>query len=192
MSPAGSLYIFWFLHQTTTMNWVKNTASCCISFDSYIKPQPIAAIVEIINVVYLLIPTSNHNGEYGSNSLRPLYIFWFLHQTTTMPSPNKAYICCISFDSYIKPQQCYRVKLGHLVVYLLIPTSNHNHMMSLGYGDWLYIFWFLHQTTTLRKAFNRTFMLYIFWFLHQTTTTRMRGISVQMLYIFWFLHQTTT
>ena len=33
----------------------------CISFDSYIKPQP--AIVYTCNghVVYLLIPTSNHN-----------------------------------------------------------------------------------------------------------------------------------
>ena len=33
---------------------------------------------------------------------------------------------CISFDSYIKPQQVTRITYEWSVVYLLIPTSNHN------------------------------------------------------------------
>ena len=33
----------------------------CISFDSYIKPQHAQTLREIKEVVYLLIPTSNHN-----------------------------------------------------------------------------------------------------------------------------------
>ena len=34
---------------------------------------------------------------------------------------------CISFDSYIKPQLRNLLQILGLVVYLLIPTSNHNH-----------------------------------------------------------------
>ena len=59
----------------------------------------------LISVVYLLIPTSNHNC-----GLRP---------------PPGA-IGCISFDSYIKPQQKENRIKPKDVVYLLIPTSNHN------------------------------------------------------------------
>ena len=33
----------------------------CISFDSYIKPQPYFDTYVPTRVVYLLIPTSNHN-----------------------------------------------------------------------------------------------------------------------------------
>ena len=35
----------------------------CISFDSYIKPQRVKNIAETRSVVYLLIPTSNHNVQ---------------------------------------------------------------------------------------------------------------------------------
>ena len=38
-----------------------NWGTGCISFDSYIKPQPIVCCMEQKLVVYLLIPTSNHN-----------------------------------------------------------------------------------------------------------------------------------
>ena len=37
------------------------SSSRCISFDSYIKPQPFFLMNIITQVVYLLIPTSNHN-----------------------------------------------------------------------------------------------------------------------------------
>ena len=69
----------------------------CISFDSYIKPQP----------------------------------FRFA---------SKASIGCISFDSYIKPQPLVDSDTFDMVVYLLIPTSNHN-LKQKNYGKRrLYIF----------------------------------------------------
>ena len=121
------LYIFWFLHQTTTL-WGHLTYSiCCISFDSYIKPQ--------------------HNSLGGA-----------------------VIECCISFDSYIKPQLVKNRTKSTQVVYLLIPTSNHNQKANIEADTWLYIFWFLHQTTTLPTRWYMAGTLYIFWFLHQTTT----------------------
>ena len=82
---TAALYIFWFLHQTTTLlGWVQ-TQNSCISFDSYIKPQRKRSVCFNISVVYLLIPTSNHNMNNSEKKIFALYIFWFLHQTTTMP-----------------------------------------------------------------------------------------------------------
>ena len=120
----------------------------CISFDSYIKPQPPILLCYINIVVYLLIPTSNHNSSTGitwctsvvylliptsnhnqMNGCRRsslLYIFWFLHQTTTKWTDAVEVACCISFDSYIKPQHSRKTDCRCRVVYLLIPTSNHN------------------------------------------------------------------
>ena len=121
----------------------------CISFDSYIKPQLFYITCVICIVVYLLIPTSNHNWFPDRHSNSPLYIFWFLHQTTTSISSAASQICCISFDSYIKPQLFIIHNIFFVVVYLLIPTSNHNCLLSTACAQMLYIFWFLHQTTTL-------------------------------------------
>ena len=166
-----ALYIFWFLHQTTTVgiflllffrcisfdSYIKPQRRCrltagrasCISFDSYIKPQPCASFWLSERVVYLLIPTSNHNR------------------------PSKKVVTslsCISFDSYIKPQPLRCISREESVVYLLIPTSNHNWDGCVGCEIRLYIFWFLHQTTTARTNCCAHSRLYIFWFLHQTTT----------------------
>ena len=143
---------------------------CCISFDPYIKPQrrPGASrhtqVVYLLiptsnhnelsladmwrNVVYLLIPTSNHNICPQYNNMCTLYIFWSLHQTTTSNANLKKFCCCISFDPYIKPQPrlgsplrsagcisfdpyikpqlIFSPMWNLMVVYLLIPTSNHN------------------------------------------------------------------
>ena len=100
-----TLYIFLFLHQTATRAWASLHWEGCISSYSYIKPQPVAATVGIIAVVYLLIPTSNRNHPMDANKTRIvvylliptsnrniaarypfislLYIFLFLHQTAT-------------------------------------------------------------------------------------------------------------
>ena len=102
-----------------------------------------------------------------------LYIFWFLHQTTTVMKNLTEWIGCISFDSYIKPQLLHCACRCHYVVYLLIPTSNHNHKMQVIHDYMLYIFWFLHQTTTTTSFAESSTWLYIFWFLHQTTTWRL-------------------
>ncbi len=47
----------------------------CISFDSYIKPQHYGRFAHRLCVVYLLIPTSNHNGKLSFNCKAELYIF---------------------------------------------------------------------------------------------------------------------
>ncbi len=38
---------------------------------------------------------------------------------------------CISFDSYIKPQLVSFSNYIYFVVYLLIPTSNHNRIVTV-------------------------------------------------------------
>ena len=164
----------------------------CISFDSYTKPQPIFNFIFLHIVIYLLIPTPNHNDvvDRGKWSLvvyllipTPnhnhcdniiilllLYIFWFLHQTTTRWQLHLCCWCCISFDSYTKPQLRGCSSVLYVVVYLLIPTPNHNLQAMVMFFSELYIFWFLHQTTTLLSQKTLSTSLYIFWFLHQTTT----------------------
>ena len=186
------LYIFWFLHQTTTDEIVTACSGSCISFDSYIKPQRPDVFFHKVHVVYLLIPTSNHNHRGALLYACALYIFWFLHQTTTNESNDLNFGSCISFDSYIKPQLRVVWVVGDIVVYLLIPTSNHNNTKIENLEKSLYIFWFLHQTTTVCRTVLSTLLLYIFWFLHQTTTSKSQPWKGQLLYIFWFLHQTTT
>ena len=143
------LYIFWFLHQTTTVRTMASQMHCCISFDSYIKPQLGSGSPLLRPVVYLLIPTSNHNLLRDSKIIYKLYIFWFLHQTTTQSWYYIPAARCISFDSYIKPQPYFCRFWWWSVVYLLIPTSNHNFCYFWVYISRLYIFWFLHQTTTV-------------------------------------------
>ena len=129
----------------------------CISFDSYIKPQHFVGQWQKTIVVYLLIPTSNHNLLMLLWKFLLLYIFWFLHQTTTLNISLSMAKCCISFDSYIKPQPrtikiywtsgCISfdsyikpqlsVKTFSIisVVYLLIPTSNHNILWFFDFGS---------------------------------------------------------
>ncbi len=188
------LYIFWILHQTTTCEGYNRRGICCISFESYIKPQPprlagfeddscisfesyikpqpprLAGfeddVVYLLNptsnhnhhyhrydqleVVYLLNPTSNHNPTAIVRGVSPLYIFWILHQTTTRVAPPNRQLCCISFESYIKPQLITAITEQIQVVYLLNPTSNHNKDAAAIFASSLYIFWILHQTTTYR------------------------------------------
>ena len=121
------LYIFWFLHQTTTRTMKHHILTSCISFDSYIKPQRILDSICLTNVVYLLIPTSNHNHAF-------------------------AVACKVSVVYLLIPTSNHNLDHDLLrlvaVVYLLIPTSNHNELDSIGMQQTLYIFWFLHQTTT--------------------------------------------
>ena len=100
-------------------------------------------------VVYLLIPTSNHN----------LVIWW---QWLVLV----VYLLIPTSNHNLSTGIC---TLGG-VVYLLIPTSNHNAIRVLSKLGLLYIFWFLHQTTTERAKNLPNIVLYIFWFLHQTTT----------------------
>ena len=79
-----------------------------------------------VTVVYLLNPTSNHNLQLKGEHHCKLYIFWILHQTTTLLSSSPHPARCISFESYIKPQLLVCISIFVYVVYLLNPTSNHN------------------------------------------------------------------
>ena len=145
---ADMLYIFWLLHQTTTAARRRMASGSCISFDSYIKPQLACNRRFSLAVVYLLTPTSNHNVKTLARGLDWLYIFWLLHQTTTKDVSCSVCTCCISFDSYIKPQPVFAFPALLQVVYLLTPTSNHNSITFWLTVGRLYIFWLLHQTTT--------------------------------------------
>ena len=123
----GQLYIFWFLHQTTTPLTNTFVPFCCISFDSYIKPQR---------------TRQGHKTGYSCISFDS-YI-----KPQLLQLQGVSLLSCISFDSYIKPQLCCFFVFCLLVVYLLIPTSNHNRSKPKSEIKKLYIFWFLHQTTT--------------------------------------------
>ena len=143
-------------------------------------------------VVYLLIPTSNHNQENAFKSEFMLFISWFLHQTTTGRGEQRKGIRCLSLDSYIKPQPVDWKEVPRGVVYLLIPTSNHNSACRSSSALRLFISWFLHQTTTTPCPWWVRRALFISWFLHQTTTAHLLTFCRDQLFISWFLHQTTT
>ena len=164
----------------------------CISFDSYIKPQLMPKNGFYQGVVYLLIPTSNHNTHLILIHLMLLYIFWFLHQTTTLSCWVPLLCCCISFDSYIKPQLVECVTKTILVVYLLIPTSNHN---LLPLGCTLHIVVYLLIPTSNHNRFARMSLpRYVVYLLIPTSNHNIYRLCLYLsqLYIFWFLHQTTT
>ena len=169
--PTFLLYIFWSLHQTTTANREDLRLTRCISFDPYIKPQR------------TLVKTFR---QWSCISFDP----YIKPQLCVQHCSSGK--CCISFDPYIKPQRGGGVCVGSGVVYLLIPTSNHNIKYIEDNYHMLYIFWSLHQTTTMSAHANKRSQLYIFWSLHQTTTFVNCGAKVRKLYIFWSLHQTTT
>ena len=104
-------------------------------------------------VVYRTIPTSNHNSlsriyaltslyivlflhqtttdKFSKAQIDSLYIVLFLHQTTTGETCHHLQYCCISYYSYIKPQQVFIFRVLIFVVYRTIPTSNHNLLAVL-------------------------------------------------------------
>ena len=77
-------------------------------------------------VVYHPIPTSNHNTLSLSNTVTPLYIILFLHQTTTAAVVNSASAGCISSYSYIKPQPrlVYSLYIKHLHPFSRLRSGN--------------------------------------------------------------------
>ena len=149
------LFIILFLHQTTTARQQNRwnlgcLSSCsyikpqlprhfillfvsCLSSCSYIKPQLANLDWPFATVVYHLVPTSNHNWSSSMYKFGELFIILFLHQTTTAALVLRASISCLSSCSYIKPQLGGLGILNGLVVYHLVPTSNHNSTCEL-YG----------------------------------------------------------
>ena len=165
------MYIFIFLHQTTTPLCIHLILTGCISLYSYIKPQ-LEGLEPLVHwVVYLYIPTSNHNIVF-SVSPRKLVVYLYIPTSNHNVTKNAFFLVIVVY-LYIPTSNhnglAYSVcALG--VVYLYIPTSNHNYKAWYDTYAPLYIFIFLHQTTT--SIFKQYFVptLYIFIFLHQTTT----------------------
>ncbi len=78
------------------------------------------------------------------------------------------------------------------VVYLSFPTSNHNRGSSgMGWEPVVYLS-FPTSNHNFQLFGNVIYVLYIFLFLHQTTTHGSLHYGFGQLYIFLFLHQTTT
>ena len=113
----------------------------CISFDSYIKPQLPAYMPFTENVVYLLIPTSNHNSllkksdEYSvvyllipTSNHNLLYLVVFLRGVVYLLIPTSNHNTAADLTATA------------VVVYLLIPTSNHNNCYGMHKSCSLYIF----------------------------------------------------
>ena len=122
---------------------------CCISYYSYIKPQPCKVEKQKHYVVYRTIPTSNHNFLLQLSILRRLYIVLFLHQTTTS-------------------DPLFRNEFQLYIVLFLHQTTT--MQMCVNMCRELYIVLFLHQTTTDEVHGQLNGWLYIVLFLHQTTT----------------------
>ena len=142
------LFIILFLHQTTTDTDTEDTEDSCLSSCSYIKPQQKIYRRRYTEVVYHLVPTSNHNHGRRQHQFCMLFIILFLHQTTTQKIYRiqiyRLFIIlflhqtttryrytdiqksCLSSCSYIKPQQDIYTEDTDNVVYHLVPTSNHN------------------------------------------------------------------
>ena len=153
------------------LDWITPAIGAgCLSSCSYIKPQRnskrnlkaqvVYHLVPTSNhncfyfsvfpcfVVYHLVPTSNHNTQTCNTAAFSLFIILFLHQTTTHKRATllrfqlfiilflhqtttsffiiKPLLSCLSSCSYIKPQLCIVGRYCPIVVYHLVPTSNHN------------------------------------------------------------------
>ena len=164
----------------------------CISYYSYIKPQPTCRKVSFVLVVYRTIPTSNHNLISRAKIILSLYIVLFLHQTTTILNLQMFLLCCISYYSYIKPQQI-NFKLDFpRVVYRTIPTSNHNNE-HFEFNPNVVVYRTIptsnHNLNSRRESDRRVVYRTI------PTSNHNRGkriVILFQLYIVLFLHQTTT
>ena len=121
-----------FLHQTTT-------------------PPHFLTCNEVLFIILFLHQTTTKVSLSLYNS--SLFIILFLHQTTTIHGRVCAPLGCLSSCSYIKPQHSINVFLSSVVVYHLVPTSNHNYSWPRMRPPGLFIILFLHQTTTLNKRF---------------------------------------
>ena len=99
------LFIILFLHQTTTCLRTTAFIKSCLSSCSYIKPQPIK-----VSLIFLMCCLSS------CSYIKPQRQF-----KAQFKGPS-----CLSSCSYIKPQQGTWCNHWYLVVYHLVPTSNHN------------------------------------------------------------------
>ena len=169
-----------------------SSAASCISFDSYIKPQLGKGKGKLSAVVYLLIPTSNHNTMSCLINTIVLYIFWFLHQTTTCDTTAVFPVLLYIFWFLHQTTTCSFRGCWSQVVYLLIPTSNHNQMPCVNYKT--LVVYLLIPTSNHNCWFTRYICAFVVYLLIPTSNHNpgVHVAAICWLYIFWFLHQTTT
>ena len=144
------------------------------------------------SVVYRSIPTSNRNVELWWCNDSKLYIVLFLHQTATLSYVFAVFFSCISFYSYIKPQQIFLIGIVYPVVYRSIPTSNRNSSTKDSTDDWV-----VYRSI---PTSNRNHMVKIILnesVVYRSIPTSNRNVerihpSLGWLYIVLFLHQTAT
>ena len=96
-------------------------------------------------VVYRTIPTSNHNKQLIKDNNIRLYIVLFLHQTTTLLGDDRYPIRCISYYSYIKPQQAgdgdYKsqscISYYSYIKPQLVSSSGHSQVCCISYYSYI-------------------------------------------------------
>ena len=145
----NALYLLLFLHQTTTRTAGYSSTLSCISYCSYIKPQPYRKGKTRSHVVSLTVPTSNHNWPAAAR--HPVSVV-----SLTVPTSNHNILCepvlpadVVSLTVPTSNHNWWTVTLcPWIVVSLTVPTSNHNHREQIMSGHLLYLLLFLHQTTT--------------------------------------------
>ena len=143
-----------------------------------------------------------------------LFIILFLHQTTTCVPWCRSSPCCLSSCSYIKPQRHGKSPRCLLVVYHLVPTSNHNSV-SLLYISSVVVYHLVptsnHNPQTIpRYVFEVVYHLVptsnhnigagvrglakVVYHLVPTSNHNVRTncLVYEALFIILFLHQTTT
>ena len=100
----------------------------------------------------------------------------------------------VNVFSYIKPQLREDGTLFNAVVSLYIPTSNHNLPICTMLSSALFLYIFLHQTTTHHYRLPSQHQLFLYIFLHQTTTQVFYLSKIQVLNtlttpVKWFVNE---
>ena len=121
----------------------------CLSSCSYIKPQHNNVGAAQTQVVYHLVPTSNHNecGNFRADGPVVYHLVPTSNHNSHGQRPRSSAVVY-----HLVPTSNHNGRGPFLsppsVVYNLVPTSNHNLVMEIGHADELFIILFLHQTTT--------------------------------------------
>ena len=167
----SSLYIILFLHQTTTRQHWCCFHQGCISFFSYIKPQPLPKylVLAIGCISFFSYIKPQHNRAYNVRICSCISFFSYI-KPQLISYYYSIQLCCISFFSYIKPQHYISPQFYLRVVYHSFPTSNHN-MIALRSSIHPVVYHsFPTSNHNLFWGLFICFVLYIILFLHQTTT----------------------
>ena len=187
------LFIILFLHQTTTLLKsfiLLNKLFIILFLHQTTTEQCVCPLGDQLFIILFLHQTTTKPEDFHDRT--KLFIILFLHQTTTCIVgrycpigclSSCSYIkpqltlrkhgistSCLSSCSYIKPQLCKPDELRAIVVYHLVPTSNHNHCTTQLHTA--IVVYHLVPTSNHNFPAATNFMdeLFIILFLHQTTT----------------------